>query len=53
MGLARHASSTQSNKFPISEQYVKKDLRDKVDFLHRDKRQSFLIADTIVFGGHS
>ena len=31
----------------------KKEVRDQFIFLHEDKHQSFLEADTIVFGGHS
>ena len=31
----------------------KKEVRHKSNFLHEDKNQSFLEADTIVFGGHS
>ena len=30
----------------------KKEVRHKFNFLHEDKNQSFLEADTIVFGGH-
>ena len=28
-------------------------MRDKYDFLHEDKHQSFLQSDSIVFNGHS
>ena len=31
----------------------KKEVREKFIFLHEDKHQHFLEADTIVFGGHS
>ena len=31
----------------------KKEVRHKFNFLHEDKTQSFLEADTIVFGGHN
>ena len=31
----------------------KKEVRHKFNFLHEDKNQSFLEADTIVFGGHN
>ena len=30
--LARHAQSTQNNKFSISLQYLKENVKDKVDF---------------------
>ena len=50
VGLARHAQSTQNNKLAISSQNK---VRDKYDFLHEDKYQSFLQASSIVFTGHS
>ena len=31
----------------------KKEVRHKFNFLHKDKNQGFLQADTIVFGGHN
>ena len=31
--------------------YLKKEVRDQVDFLHVDKHQSFLQVDNIDFGG--
>ena len=31
----------------------KKEVRHKFNFLHEDKNQSFLEADTIVFDGHN
>ena len=33
---ARHAQSTQNNKFVISLRYLKKEMRDEVNFLHAD-----------------
>ena len=33
-------------------QYLKKDLRDGVDFLSADKHQGFLQVDTIIFYGN-
>ena len=45
--IARHAQSTQNNIFVISMQYLKKEDRDKVDFLHADKHQTILQVDTI------
>ena len=41
MGMIKHSQSTQSNKFAISLQYLKKEVRDGVHFLHLDKHQSF------------
>ena len=48
--VTRHAQSTQDNKFAIPLQYVKEDVRDKVDFLHADKRQKFLQINSFILG---
>ena len=48
--VARHAQSTQNNKFTISLQYPREDVKDEVDFLPADKRQRFLQIDTIILG---
>ena len=45
IGMIKHFQSTQSNKFAISLQYLKKEDKDDVDFLHVDKHQSFLQVD--------
>ena len=34
----------------MSLQYLKKEVRDEVDFLHADKHQRFLQIDTIILG---
>ena len=39
--MIKHSPSTQSNKFSISLQYIKKEVKDRVSFLHADKHQSF------------
>ena len=42
MGMIKHSKSTQSNKFAISLQYLKKKLRMEFIFcMHGDKHQSF------------
>ena len=41
MGMIRHSQITQSNKFVISLQYLKKEVRNEVHFLYADKCQSF------------
>ena len=41
MGMIRHSQSTQSNKFVISVQYPKKEVRNEIHFSHVDKHQSF------------
>ena len=45
MGMVKHSQSSQNSKFAMSLQYLKKEVRDEVDFLHVDKHQSFLQAD--------
>ena len=42
MGMVKHSQSSQSSKFAMSLQYLKKEVRDEVGFLHTDKHQSFL-----------
>ena len=49
--VARHAQITQSNKFAISLQHLKKEVNDEVDFLDADKHECFLQFDTMVFDG--
>ena len=39
--MAWDAQSTQNIKFALSMQYLKKEGRDEVDFLHADKHQTF------------
>ena len=41
MGMTKHSENTQSNAFLIYLQYLKKEVRDGVYFLHEDKHQSF------------
>ena len=36
--------------FTISLQYGKENVKDKVDFLPADKRQRFLLSDTVILG---
>ena len=40
--VARHAQSTQNNKFTISLQHVKENMKNEADFLPADERQSVL-----------
>ena len=51
MGMIKHSQSTQSNKFAISLQYLKKEVRNGVHFLHADKHQSFYKLALSVFNG--
>ena len=48
--VARHAQSTQINKFVISLQYLKENVNDEVDSLPANKHQRFLQSDTIILG---
>ena len=41
MGVIKHPQRTKSNKFAISLQYLKKEVRNRVHFSHADKHQSF------------
>ena len=44
--IARYAQSTRNRKFVISLQYLKKEGRKEVGFLHADKHKTFLQIDT-------
>ena len=46
--MARHAHTTQNNKFAISLQHLKKEVSDAVDFLHADKHEYLLQTDTMI-----
>ena len=41
LDMVKNSQSTQSNKFAVSLQYLKKEVRNGVHFLHADKHQSF------------
>ena len=45
MGTVKHSQSSQNSKFAMYLQYLKKEVRHDVDFLHADKYQSFLQVD--------
>ena len=45
MGMTKNSQSSQNGKFAITLQYLKKEVRDEVDFLHAEKRQSSLQVD--------
>ena len=50
MGMVKHSQSSQNVKFAMSLQYLQKQVRDEVDFLHADKHQSFLQVDFNTLG---
>ena len=45
MGMTKNSQSSQNSKFAITLQYLKKEVRDEVNFLHADKHESFLQVD--------
>ena len=53
VGVLRHVQSTKNNTLAISLSYFKKEKRDKYDFLHENKHQSFLQAGSMIFSAHS
>ena len=48
--VAKPAQSTQNDKFTISLQYVKENVKDETDFLPVGKRKRFLHIDSIILG---
>ena len=49
VAIARHPQSNQNNKFAKPLQYLKKELRNDVDFLPADKHQDFLQVTQLTF----
>ena len=47
---ARHAESNQNNKFTISFQYLKENVKGEIELLPTDKRQRFLQTAFIILG---
>ena len=45
MGMMKHLQSYQNIKFAMSLLYLKKEVRDEVNFLHVGKHQNFLQVD--------
>ena len=40
--MVKHSQSAQNIKFAMALQYLQKQVRDEVDFLHADRHQNFL-----------
>ena len=40
MGMVKHSQSSQTIKFAMYLQYLKKEVRNKVEFVHADKHQN-------------
>ena len=53
MDMIKHFQSFKSNKFAISLQYLKKEVRNGVHFLHTDKHQNFYKLALPFFDGKS
>ena len=49
--MTGHTQITQNNKFALSFQNIKKEVSDEVDFVHAEKRESFLQINTIILIG--
>ena len=45
IGMVKHSQSSQNSKFAMSLEYLEKENRDEVDFMHADKHQNFLKID--------
>ena len=45
MRMVKHFEEFQNSKFVMSLQYLQKEVRDELDFLHVDKHQSFQQVD--------
>ena len=45
MGMMKHLQSYQNIKFAMSLLYLKKEVRDEINFLHVGKHQNFLQVD--------
>ena len=48
LSMIKHSQSTQSNKIAIFLQFLKKEVRNGVHFLHADKHQNFRQVGIIV-----
>ena len=49
MGMVKHSQSSQNSKFAMSLQYLKKEVKDEVDFLHADKHQNLYKLISIIW----
>ena len=51
--VAKHVYITQNSKFAISLQYSKKQVSDRVYFLHADEHENFPQIYSMIFDGNS
>ena len=47
LGMIKYSQSTQSNKFAISLQYHKKEIRKGVHFLHADEQLGLFLMEVV------
>ena len=65
MKMVKHSQSSQNSKFAVSLQYLRKEVKDEVNFLQADKHESLLNisfnilvikvsykVDVIIINGH-
>ena len=50
MGIVKHSQNSPNGKFAMSLQYLRKKVRDEVEFLNEDKHQNFLQVDFNTLG---
>ena len=50
MRMVKYSQSSQNSKFAMCLQYLKKEVRDEVDFLHAEKHQSLQQIDFNILG---
>ena len=50
--MIKHFQCSPNSKLAMSLQYLKKELKYEVDFLHANEHQSFLQGNTVIIGGH-
>ena len=49
-GMVKHSQISQNSRFAMSSQYLKKEVKNEVDFFDGDKHQSFLQVDFNTLG---
>ena len=51
MGMVKHCQSSENSKFAISLQYLKKQVRNGVHFLHADKHHIYAMQNIQILHG--
>ena len=52
MRMVKHSQSTQNSEFAMSLQYLKKEVKDEIDFLLAGKHQSFIKVSKFQYFGN-